>query len=956
MANECAPGECENDPKYTTPVKLKPYPGGSEGGHEFVTELPETGTAGVEYIVLTDITDCDSFEGSWAWNTEAECWVQTSGSGGGGGGATYSFEETDTGWRAKKNGTVIFTYVDKDTIDEYKETAKGFEILRNGSVIFTHDDKGAEYTAKNFVDEETGKKGWQLFKDDTPIYTHYCTEPIQYVFETTDTGWRVKENGTVKFSYTDVDTKYSIEATDDGWVFKEDGTTKFTYTEPLDTPSDGTYYMTGSLAETIKGSTVVPAANIAGLVLADVVLNETLVFDSTGTVGRVTAVDTTNNRVTVETITTSPGERRGTRLGAVDDNTDLPTTVAAALALGWQTPLMGDFAYVREDSDYDNKLTEYVIQGVDAAGNITWAYSHTLNAGNYITGVNYSDGTAIPVNADGTVTLPADKDTKYFFEDLKDTDGNITGWRVREGSATGTIVYTYNDNDTTYTFAQLADGFQATSSKGSRFIYTEKIHASDVAVNGQAVSYFVDADNGDDVNNNGTTVDTPFRTIQKAINQLPPKSQRSADYPGIWYGAAIYIHTKATKHYEPIYMEETCPVTISSYDAARSSYDSDTGLNTIWNDSKEAMLTIDSSAYAHPTSAIAGRTIRTNAVYIRGVDGVYFRLAGMTVNQNAVATAVWVGNNSNVEWGEGTWASVDGVKFTWTVNANTIGECHDTKLNNATGSFEAYDTTGTGCEGIGVHGNSSLTIYGYASKGSVLTVTASNWGIAASWNSSIFSQCLFHINGGYNTNGNYGGVYANRASTIVFDENGFSAASGNSNRSYVYSRGKSQAVSSSDRACIRMTNSYVQKHFEQTRTDCVGDVLQASNGGELVLSAQNAAYLQIICRSNNRYGVRANSHGTVGLGIPSSGTANITGTTSTSTGNGALAAGEGGDIAVWGGSGTTLPKLTGRYGMNAYTGGKITYPNLGSFSGTTQRVAATGGRIYTGNQSSIGNY
>lgn len=394
MAN-CELGECKGDPKYTTPIVVPGLPNsGDGGGHEFVTELPEKGSEGVEYVLMDDISDCSTYRGTYVYNKDCGGWIQTSGSGGGA-IERYTFEKTATGWRAKRNNTVIFTYVDKDTIDSYENTADGFQIIRDGVVIFTHTDGG---------------------------------------------GGDCKE--------------YTITSTADGWVFKEDGVTKFTYTEPANDPSDGTYFTSGTLTTAITGTTTVAASSVTGLTLADVVIGETLIYDEAGTVGRVTAVNGTN--LTVETITTAPGERRGTRLGAVDDYTDLPATCAAATALGWQTPLAGDFAYVREDTSHDSHLTEWVISSIDGSCNITWAYSHTLNAGNYVLDIykngDYPSGNPIPKNADGSVTLPKDEDTKYDFETIMDGT-TVKGWRVKDHDS-GTVLYTYtdqNDNDT-YTF------------------------------------------------------------------------------------------------------------------------------------------------------------------------------------------------------------------------------------------------------------------------------------------------------------------------------------------------------------------------------------------------------------------------------------------------------------------------------------------------------------------------
>ncbi len=384
--------ECDIRPGTVTPKKLPKQSGG--GGHEFVTELPETGDEGVEYVLMDDFSDCSTYRGTFVWNEDCGGWIQTSGSGGGA-VERYTFEQTATGWRAKRNNTVIFTYVDKDTIDSYENTADGFQITRNGVVIFTHTDGG---------------------------------------------GGDCKE--------------YTITSTADGWVFKEDGVTKFTYTEPANDPSDGTYFTSGTLTTAITGTTTVAASSVTGLTLADVVIGETLIYDEAGSVGRVTAVNGTN--LTVETITTAPGERRGTRLGAVDDYTDLPATCAAAVAMGWQTPLAGDFAYVREDTSHDDHLTEWVISNIDSSCNITWAYSHTLNAGNYVLDIykygDYPSGSPIPKNPDGSVTLPKDEDTKYDFETVMDGT-TVKGWRVKDHDS-GTVLYTYtdqNDNDT-YTF------------------------------------------------------------------------------------------------------------------------------------------------------------------------------------------------------------------------------------------------------------------------------------------------------------------------------------------------------------------------------------------------------------------------------------------------------------------------------------------------------------------------
>lgn len=115
------------------------------GGHEFVTALPAIGEVGVEYILLDDIKDCDTYRGTFAWSDGCKRYIKTSGGAGAGAVAQdqYIFEATATGWTAKRNNTVIFTYVDKnkDTIDAYEDTTTGFKVTRDGIVIFEHTDK-----------------------------------------------------------------------------------------------------------------------------------------------------------------------------------------------------------------------------------------------------------------------------------------------------------------------------------------------------------------------------------------------------------------------------------------------------------------------------------------------------------------------------------------------------------------------------------------------------------------------------------------------------------------------------------------------------------------------------------------------------------------------------------------------------------------------------------------------
>lgn len=249
---------------------------------------------------------------------------------------------------------------------------------------------------------------------------------------------------------------YTIEPTKKGWVFKRGNKAVFTYIEPNDhivvvnelpktniqdgveyvvtdgigrlimtyvhengqwietsksgEPSDGAYEIKGELSsflsDQVLGTTPVDVTNVPTLNPADIVIGETYLYDHRGTMAVVTAYDAHTGVMTAQTMTTSPGERAGVRLGAVEEKPDLPTTITDAEGLGWLTPVEGDFAYVRQDGPKGDKLGEWLVQSIDTAGNITWAFSHYINAGNYVVDILTSSGVLIPKNQDGTVTLP----------------------------------------------------------------------------------------------------------------------------------------------------------------------------------------------------------------------------------------------------------------------------------------------------------------------------------------------------------------------------------------------------------------------------------------------------------------------------------------------------------------------------------------------------------------------
>lgn len=135
------------------------------------------------------------------------------------------------------------------------------------------------------------------------------------------------------------------------------------------------------LTRSIGGTTSVVKASIPDI--QHFQLFKTLVSDADGTVGVYTGdVDAATILVTTFAIsavrTTNPA-----LLGNVATNADLPQTVEAAVALGWPTPNIDDYANVLADETFDGKRVEWYVTAIDGLGNITWGNPIPLNDGDY---------------------------------------------------------------------------------------------------------------------------------------------------------------------------------------------------------------------------------------------------------------------------------------------------------------------------------------------------------------------------------------------------------------------------------------------------------------------------------------------------------------------------------------------------------------------------------------------
>lgn len=341
MAN-CTADLCGDDPIYTTPLTPAPLPN------------PD---------------DC--------------------GGGGGGEGHKYTFSATGTGWNVKEDGRVIFNYTDKNTDTTYtwQATTEGWLVKDNtGKVVFNYTDKSGENTTYNF--EQTDDCGIKVTDNTGKVvfeYKNTCAGTT-YTYEQNGVDFKVTNDktGQVVFNYkgtVDTNTTYTYENYKDGFkVTDSEGVVAYIYDPELGKMSDGSYGIDTLLTTVIKGHTTISMGQIIGFTPADLVVGETLVYDGVGSVGVITK-DNGDGTYEVTTMTISPGTRQGVRLGSVENEADLPKTCADAEAMGWQTPQLGDFAYVTKGGQGD-EISEYVITS-DTDCNLTWTFSHSFNAGDY---------------------------------------------------------------------------------------------------------------------------------------------------------------------------------------------------------------------------------------------------------------------------------------------------------------------------------------------------------------------------------------------------------------------------------------------------------------------------------------------------------------------------------------------------------------------------------------------
>lgn len=425
-------------------VPAKPYPyapsGGGGGGtpqpqpspssspaHLVVSALPATTSdikKGVEYVVLTDLNDVNTFVGTYVYHKKANKWVRTSGSAGGGGGTppttgtNIHFQKTTKGWVAlSETNEVLFEYEDKVSSVKYtfEQTSEGFVAKEDGTPIFAYSNPTATVYEFTKTDEYGG---FYVKKNGVVVYTNNTTKNIENANDITQIKTKLE-------TYLE-DT---LEACPEVFKLTKNGTKlKLCLKEGLKFGRNVYRLAAGtlSIATTIGAITHIQVSQVEDLEYKDIEVGKTLIYDAEGNVGVVSEV--AGNNIKTLTITIS-SKARGVRLGAVEKLENLPADVATAIGAGinWQTPAQSDYAYVR---DHNGKLAEFVVKKVKDTGEIEWDFSHYINAGNYVVDLKRPDGSLIPRNPDGTVTLPEDKGIMEIKDHeggrLTITDGSVT--------------------------------------------------------------------------------------------------------------------------------------------------------------------------------------------------------------------------------------------------------------------------------------------------------------------------------------------------------------------------------------------------------------------------------------------------------------------------------------------------------------------------------------------------
>lgn len=144
--------------------------------------------------------------------------------------------------------------------------------------------------------------------------------------------------------------------------------------------SDGIYKTTDTINATIDSTTILNVTHISGLVLDNIVLNETIIYDIAGTIAKVTTIDNVNNEITVVTISSTGMKSDGT----YSTIRTLSTTIGNTTVLDINDTSISNInnVVINETIIYDTDGTVGIVTAVDTVNSEVTVTTITKAGGN----------------------------------------------------------------------------------------------------------------------------------------------------------------------------------------------------------------------------------------------------------------------------------------------------------------------------------------------------------------------------------------------------------------------------------------------------------------------------------------------------------------------------------------------------------------------------------------------
>lgn len=417
-------------------------------------------------------------------------------------------------------------------------------------------------------------------------------------------------------------------------------------------------------------------------------------------------------------------------------------------------------------------------------------------------------------------------------------------------------------------------------------IPTPKMYGFDYRAPAKNVIFYVDSDNGSDLND-GKTTTTAFKTIQHAINQLPPYMYYKENDSVSGYGGYIRINTSASAPYKA-FAANACFAYLYSWDFINDVEDTN------------GVLTITTSTAA-------------NAIYIEYASVTIYVKDLVITNTNG--HGIYVTKHSMLY----LFKNNDSVSHNLTITSSSVG------LRAAVYSYIKIYGTCANDDQLTINSNSQLI---YSDNYSCIEIPG-NVSITSSGSNAIF------INN--DSSVKFIGTGATDAKRCLIE---------------ITSAGNTQCirVSNMSNMILSILNSSIRiLHNHSTATN---HSVEASQNSFITINSNYE--LNIESKSSSNSVVRSTSGSAFIIQFGTDASKNYLKGNSSSSYWVATADGLG-SLFISGGTANVSPVITGNRGLGVYTGGMIGYANLKN-NATTPTGTNTGGRIYTGAQTSVPNY